>query len=306
MSPLVFAAIVIVLIIIGTTLYFVLTKDEASPLDTLGREAEVSEVRPISVDDWVLGNPNAPVVFVVYSDFECPFCKNYHQTMHSIMREYGKDGRVAWVYRHIPLVQLHSQAPTEALASECVGEDGGNDAFWKFADTLFEETPSNNNLDLTRLPQFAERAGVSRAEFEACMRSDRLMRRVEEDFAEAIAAGAVGSPFTVAFAAGQQIRIEGGHLYPAMKTVTETLLAQVGHSDGGLQAPTVDSSSMIDRVFDESFVDTQQYEDLEYDPVFDEEAPEAANDTSPSLVEPDAQEELSGEGTDPFVDASSE
>ena len=81
------------------------------------------KVRPISADDHILGNPNAPVKIVEYSDFECPFCKRFHDTMNQIMDEYGKSGDVAWVFRHFPLDQLHPvKARTEAVASECISE----------------------------------------------------------------------------------------------------------------------------------------------------------------------------------------
>ncbi len=237
-------AVLIALVIIGVAVFIGLRKD-APQADTLRSAKDLANVAPISKDDWVLGNPNAPIVYVVYSDFECPYCKQYHATMHQLMKRYGKDGQMAWVFRHLPFVQLHTKAPTEALASECVGSVGGNDAFWKFADILFAETPSNDQLDLSLLPGMAERAGVSRAEFEACMRSDRLMRRVQEDFEEAIKAGAVGSPYTVVLAAGQQIRFEGAQLYPAMTAVMETLLRAVNAP--GLAAPS--EGSMVDAIF---------------------------------------------------------
>ena len=83
-----------------------------------------ADVVPVSADDHILGNPNAPLVIVEYSDLECPFCKNFHGTMHQIIDEYGKDGLVAWVYRHFPLDSLHSKARREAEATECAGEQG--------------------------------------------------------------------------------------------------------------------------------------------------------------------------------------
>src|SRR3990172_9755410 len=105
--------------------------------------------------DHVFGNRNADVLMIEYSDTECPFCKQFHQTMHQVMDQYGKDGRVAWVYRHSPIDQLHPKARKEAEAMECANELGGNDAFWKYADRLFEVTPSNNGLDATQLPVIA-------------------------------------------------------------------------------------------------------------------------------------------------------
>ncbi|MEK7118005.1 MAG: thioredoxin domain-containing protein [Patescibacteria group bacterium] len=115
------------------------------------------ELRP---EDHVLGNTNADVLMVEYSDPECPFCKRFHETMHQVVDHYGKNGNVAWVYRHYPIDQLHSKARKEAEAMECASEQGGNDAFWKYADKLFEVTPSNNGLDAAQLPVIAAMVGL--------------------------------------------------------------------------------------------------------------------------------------------------
>ena len=106
---------------------------------------------PVTPADHILGNPNAEVFIVEYSDLECPFCKQFHKSMLEIMSEYGAEGKVAWVYRHFPLDQLHSKARKEAEATECATELGGNDAFWEYTNKIFEITPSNNGLNLELL-----------------------------------------------------------------------------------------------------------------------------------------------------------
>jgi protein-disulfide isomerase len=86
-------------------------------------------------EDHARGAANAPVTIIEYSDLDCPFCQRLHPTLLTIMQEY--EGEVAWVYRHLPLEQLHPNAPLLAEASECVAELGGNEAFWKFVDGYF-------------------------------------------------------------------------------------------------------------------------------------------------------------------------
>lgn len=98
-------------------------------------ELALENVDPVSASDHIRGNPDAEIVIVEYSDFDCPFCARFHSTMNSVMDQYGEE--VAWVYRHFPLESLHPNAPAVAVASECVAELGGNDAFWKFADSYF-------------------------------------------------------------------------------------------------------------------------------------------------------------------------
>ena len=147
--------------------------------------------------DHVLGNPNAEVVIVEYSDLECPFCRVFHQTLTRIMEEYGKGGSVAWVYRHFPLAQLHTKAAREAEATECAAELGGNLAFWKYINRIFEVTPSNDGLDLAKLPAIAAEVGLDRKAFEACLTSGRHASRVESEYTEATSAGGRGTPFNV-------------------------------------------------------------------------------------------------------------
>ena len=110
--------------------------------------ATKADLDPVRADEHISGNPRAEIFIVEYSDFECPFCKTFHQTMKEIMREYPADGKVAWVYRHFPLDQIHSQARKEGEASECAAELAGNKGFWDYTNKLFEITPSNNKLDL--------------------------------------------------------------------------------------------------------------------------------------------------------------
>lgn len=92
----------------------------------------------------VRGNQNAKITIVEFSDFECPFCKRFHQTMQQVVSTYGND--IKWVYRHFPLDGLHQQARPEANMSECAHEQG---KFWEFTDGVFKVTPSNDGMDIT-------------------------------------------------------------------------------------------------------------------------------------------------------------
>ncbi len=95
--------------------------------------------------DYILGNKDADVIIYEYSDTECPFCKRFHATMHELIN--NNKGKVAFVYRQFPLDSIHPKTRKESEALLCAGELGGNDAFWKYLDTIFEITPSNNGLD---------------------------------------------------------------------------------------------------------------------------------------------------------------
>jgi len=154
-------------------------------------------VSPVSANDYIRGNPNAPVTIVEFSDTECPFCKMFQNTMRSVIDTYGKDGKVAWIYRYFPLDQLHSKSRKEAEAIECVGSLGGNEAFWKMLDSVYANTPSNDGLDPAQLPVFAKEAGVDVIKFNACLSSGKFAKLVEADLQDGIKAGAQGTPYSV-------------------------------------------------------------------------------------------------------------
>lgn len=154
-------------------------------------------INQISSVDHILGDPNAPVVLVEFSDTECPYCKMFQTNMNKVMDTYGKEGKIAWVYRHFPLDSIHPKARKEAEATECVNELGGNTAFWKMIDTIYENTPGNNGLDAAKLPEFAKIAGVDIAKFNACLSSGKYADTIENDFQDGIKAGAQGTPYIV-------------------------------------------------------------------------------------------------------------
>lgn len=154
-------------------------------------------MRPVTDSDHIRGKIEAPVKMVEFADFECEFCKKLHQTMKEIINESETEGKVAWVYRHAFNDTVHTKTRTEAEASECANELGGNDAFWSFADTIFEVTPSGNRLDLTLLPKIAKQIGLDEEEFNRCLESRRYQQKVSQDLADAMIAGARGTPYVV-------------------------------------------------------------------------------------------------------------
>jgi protein-disulfide isomerase len=196
------------------------------------RIAEAAKgVKPVSAEDHIRGKPDAPVKVVEFADFECPFCKGFHSSMKQVEAEYGKDGRVAWVYRHFPLDQLHSKARKEAQAAECANELGGNTAFWAYADRLFEVTPSNNRLDLTLLPRIAEDTGLDKAKFEACLKGDerggKYAAHIEANLRDATASGGTGTPYSLVIGPkGGIYPINGAQPYEAVKAIIDAALKE--------------------------------------------------------------------------------
>ncbi len=171
--------------------------------------SSLEEMDPITSDDHIRGNPNAPIKIVEYSDTECPFCKRFHTTLQQVMEKYGDEGKVAWVYRHFPLDQLHSKARKEAEATECAAELGGNDVFWAYLDRLMEITPTNNGLDLAELPKIAAYVGLDVNKFNQCLDSGRHAEKIERHVKNAVATGGRGTPWSILVGADGKAEIPG-------------------------------------------------------------------------------------------------
>jgi len=185
-------------------------------------QADASRMAPITDSDWIRGDRNAMVSVVEYSDTECPFCKRHHPTLQQLVAEY--DGKVNWVYRHFPLTQLHPKAPKEAEATECAGEQGGNEAFWKYVDRLFEITPANNGLEPAELPKIAEYVGLNVSTFEACLNSGRWAQKVQTQAQDAQNAGGTGTPYNVIVAGDKKIPVSGAVPLEQLKAVIDSVL----------------------------------------------------------------------------------
>ncbi len=187
----------------------------------------VSEIRPVDDTDFIKGNPNAPIRIVEYSDYDCPYCKDFHNIMTQIMNEYGVTGKVSWVYRQLPLEQLHPNSPRISEAALCVGEIGGNDAFWKFSDRIFKEREVDELTNMTRLSEYAEAAGIDRTAFMSCLDSGRQKDKVADSVKDGLDAGIIGTPHSFVLVGNQTAAINGAQPYEIVKQIIENLLGQL-------------------------------------------------------------------------------
>lgn len=184
---------------------------------------DLKAASPVSDKDHILGSKSAPVLLVEYSDFECPFCKTFHPTVKQVLQDYGD--KVALVYRHYPL-SFHQNAEKEAEASECINEQGGNDAFWKFADTIFERTTSNGTgFALDKLGPLAAELGLDQTSFQSCLDSGKYAKLVADEEADGQKAGIQGTPGTIIIAKnGSRTLIPGALPYEQVKPMIEAAL----------------------------------------------------------------------------------
>jgi protein-disulfide isomerase len=161
-----------------------------------------------------VGPVDAPVQIVVYSDFQCEFCRKLVPVLQEIRGEFPQE--VAIVYRHFPLA-VHPRAFAAAVASECAAEQG---AFWQYHDQLFAQ---GGDLGDAKLLELASSLGLDRERFSACLQSDRPRRVVEGNLREAAQLWLPGAPSV--FVNGR--RVEGAPTRDALaKRIKELLQTQ--------------------------------------------------------------------------------
>lgn len=158
------------------------------------KTTEAFNVAGVTDSDSILGSKDADVVIVEYSDTECPFCKSFHTTIQRVMDAYGKENKVAWVYRYMPLDALHKKARKEAVAIECAKVQGGNDAFWKFTNAIYTKTTSNDTLPETELTKIAKELNLDMTKWSKCYTSDETASVVAAQEQTGKDAGVEGTP----------------------------------------------------------------------------------------------------------------
>ncbi|MBS3106680.1 DsbA family protein [Candidatus Woesearchaeota archaeon] len=165
-------------------------------------------------DDPMLGNKNAPVTIVEFSDFECPYCGRFHsQTFPQIKQEYIDTGKVRFVYRDFPL-GFHQNAQKAAEASECADEQG---KFWQMHEKLFSSGVQGGTATFK---QYAQEIGLDMAKFNSCLDSGKYAGEIQADLSAGSQAGVSGTP---GFLVNGQ-RIDGAQPYAVFQQAIEAAL----------------------------------------------------------------------------------
>lgn len=175
------------------------------------------DVPPVDETDHVRGDSKATISVVEYSDFECPFCSRVHPTLKQLTDEYA--GKVNWVYRHFPL-SFHPNAMPAAIASECVSELGGNDAFWTFTDAIFA---NQGDWDYEK---HVKNARVDAAAFKTCFDSKKYQADVQAEMDAGSAAGVSGTPgnFILNNKTGKAVEVAGAQPLDNFKKAIDEML----------------------------------------------------------------------------------
>ncbi len=179
-------------------------------------------------DDPFKGDPNAPVIVVEFSDFQCPFCSRfYQQTLPLIQENYIDTGKIKFVYRDLPLDSLHPNARLTHIAAECADEQ---EKFWEYHDVLFDKQSQWQRLSSTDLPitltQYAADLGIQTESFETCLESEEMANEVKKDVSDAKRYGSTGTPtFFVGTEEDGFIKLVGAQPYAAFQAAIENYLS---------------------------------------------------------------------------------
>ena len=134
-----------------------------------------------------LGPDSAPVELVVFSCFECPFCRRFDGSINRIREDEALASQVRLVFRHFPLRNMHPMAQKAHEASVCAEDQG---KFWEYHDALW----ADDNISADSLEQHARLVGLDTEEFAQCLNSGSSYERVQTDLEAALALGQTGTP----------------------------------------------------------------------------------------------------------------
>ncbi|HKY22058.1 MAG TPA: thioredoxin domain-containing protein [Vicinamibacterales bacterium] len=173
------------------------------------------------------GSPSAKLVLVEYSDFECPFCARHSQAAYrQIQQRFVDTGKLRYVFRHLPLENMHLNARKAAEAAECAGEQG---KFWEMHDRLFANQKA---LSVADLGTYARAEQLNISDFEMCLNEGKMSAKVRDDLADAARVGLTGTPaFLIGVSEGDGVvralrRIMGAQPYEVFELALNELLTQ--------------------------------------------------------------------------------
>ncbi|NNM02253.1 MAG: thioredoxin domain-containing protein, partial [Nitrosopumilus sp.] len=181
-----------ILIVVSFVVFFVgvevgqdsVRQQELEKYEQIIAESETTKIETffeISKDnDPILGNPDAPISIIEFSDYQCQFCARfYSDTMPLLLSQYIETGKVNLISRDFPIVKIHSNAMPTALASECANEQG---MYWEYHGKLFEtqDTWKQNKSDemILTLKQFAKDLNLNQEQFDSCLDSKKYSEEI--------------------------------------------------------------------------------------------------------------------------------
>jgi len=178
-------------------------------------------------DDPIIGNPDAPITIIEFSDFQCPFCARFHtQTLPSILEEYVEQGKVKLVFRDFPIQSIHPNALPASVAAECANDQS---KFREMHDMLFEKQNEWNKLETTEalslFSQYASSMEIDQETFDSCLASGKHIPEIKKDLKDGQDYGVTGTP---GFFVGNNkigfVELKGAQPFESFKKVIDAQL----------------------------------------------------------------------------------
>lgn len=177
---------------------------------------ELTIQRAVASERHVYGDPSAPVKLVEFSDYQCPYCAKLHPNLKRLVD--NSKGQISWEYRHLPLPN-HSLAQPTAIVLECVAKELGEEAFWMFTDTIYE---NQDRLSAEFLKNITVKLGLTEAQLTACKSDTTIVDLINTDIKTATVLGGSGTPFTVILYPDDTYKtITGANKYEEWVALTE-------------------------------------------------------------------------------------
>lgn len=164
-------------------------------------------------DDPVLGDKGkAKLAIVEFSDYECPFCKKFHdETFDALKKKYVDTGKAVLVFKDFPLSFHEPMASKEAAAANCVQKLSGDAAYFDFNASVYKNTATNGKgMPDDKLSDLAVAAGVSKSKFADCVASNDFADEIAADMAEGEKTGVSGTPAFVIGTLGKDGSVTDG------------------------------------------------------------------------------------------------
>lgn len=221
-------AIVIASIIVAIVIFFNSSSNNQYRL-TNNQPASVStELQaPVSIpsnSDFILGNPNAPILITTYTNLTCTECKTLYDNMFALMTRYGDTGSVSWMMR--PYSDLTNNSNLDAQAF-CIGDAQSNQKFWKFVREVMDLQKGTEVITDTTSKRIAESLDIEWDEVENCMKTNYYSNLLENSVSEIRNSGAKQIPSTVVFIGSEQISLPNDLSYPALEALVAQLLLTI-------------------------------------------------------------------------------
>jgi protein-disulfide isomerase len=171
-------------------------------------------------DDPFVGPVDAPVTIVEFSDYQCPYCIRWHESVYSrLLADY--EGKIRFVYRDLPLTSIHPEAQGAAEAANCAGEQN---AYWQYHDALFGAA---YGLSPQAYSLYAADLGLDMPAFDACVAERRYQNEVAADAEAARSLGANSTPtFYI-----NGLLVVGSQPYEVFKQIIDQELASAAPTD---------------------------------------------------------------------------